>query len=134
MRLLVSGGRDYQDFGTVFLCLEYLVAKNDIEFLVHGDCHEDKPRKGGADQLANEAARQLGIQRIKVPANWERHNKSAGPIRNNLMWKVMQPTHGLIFPGGPGTQHMTEVLEKHEVNVLRYFPLKIKANRWRKRK
>lgn len=39
----------------------------------------------GADYLADKAAAQLALDRIIVPANWKRHGKAAGPIRNQRM-------------------------------------------------
>lgn len=40
------------------------------------------------------------------PADWKRHGKSAGPIRNQLMLYETQPHIVVAFPGGRGTADM----------------------------
>lgn len=40
---------------------------------------------GGADMLADEVARGLGLDVTAYPADWDRLGRSAGPIRNRQM-------------------------------------------------
>lgn len=39
----------------------------------------------GADTLARVVAESLGLKVIEFPADWDRHGKAAGPIRNRQM-------------------------------------------------
>lgn len=39
----------------------------------------------GADRLAGEAARELGLEVRAYPADWATHHRAAGPIRNREM-------------------------------------------------
>jgi hypothetical protein len=48
--------------------------------IVHGDCH-------GADKIAEEMAIKLGYSVKAFPADWGKHGKAAGPIRNSQMLK-----------------------------------------------
>jgi hypothetical protein len=39
----------------------------------------------GADSIADQMARELGVRTIPIPAQWKVHGKAAGPIRNQQM-------------------------------------------------
>ena len=39
----------------------------------------------GADTLARHAAEYLGLKVVEFPADWDRHGRAAGPIRNRQM-------------------------------------------------
>lgn len=89
MRLLVCGSRDYVDRDQVTAVLGG-IADNYLTdnprgslIIVHGDAP-------GADRLADAACRQLqkegfDVQAEPHPADWDRHGKGAGPIRNQEM-------------------------------------------------
>lgn len=51
----------------------------------------------GADLYADQVASELGYDRLIVPANWTRHGKMAGPIRNRVMLD-MKPELVLAYP------------------------------------
>jgi hypothetical protein len=96
MRVLVTGGRDFADRDAVVAALGELPAD---AVLVHGAAR-------GADTLA--ARWWSTIQRRMVeayPADWARHGKAAGAIRNQQM---LDTGIDLIvaFPGGRGTADM----------------------------
>ena len=59
--VLVTGGRDYTDIGTVFDCLTKLNNQFEILIIVHGDAK-------GADTLAYEVCKEVGIEQVRVPA------------------------------------------------------------------
>lgn len=75
MRVIVCGSRDWRDVGAIRRRLEKLPAGTVI---VHGGCR-------GADRHAAEAARKLWFTIEEHPADWSRHGKAAGPIRNQGM-------------------------------------------------
>lgn len=97
MKILVSGGRDYNDREHLFAILdEYL---GQVTILIHGGA-------SGADTLAGEWGQTRGIPVQVFPANWLAHGKAAGPIRNQQMLTEGKPDLVLLFPGGRGTQNM----------------------------
>jgi hypothetical protein len=110
--VLVTGGRDYDDVGTVFDCLTKLNDQFERMIVVHGDAD-------GADTLANTVCKELGIEQARVPAAWNKYKKAAGPIRNKLMLELF-PTLDLImaFPGGTGTENMKTQGAKLGIPIL----------------
>jgi hypothetical protein len=116
MIVLVTGGRDYGDIGTVFDALVSLNAENEIKYLIHGDAK-------GADTLADSVAKEIGISRIKLPANWTKFNKGAGSIRNKSMIDLFKIDLVLAFPGGTGTAHMKRYATENGIPVIEALDL-----------
>lgn len=106
LRVLVCGGRDYQD-GVG--CLSLL----NIGILIHGDAR-------GADRKAAEWAKANGIHAVAVPALWDLYGKRAGPLRNAAMLKL-NPNYCVAFPGGAGTRDMIKRCEAAGLPVWQPF-------------
>lgn len=70
-----------------------------FEVLIHGAAR-------GADQLAGEWAKSRGVSLDVYPADWDKHGRSAGPIRNGRMLVDGKPDMVIAFPGGKGTADM----------------------------
>ena len=64
-----------------------------IDYIVHG-CSK------GADDMADQWARENRVPVEKYPALWDVHGRGAGPIRNQLMVDDAKPDMVLAFPGG----------------------------------
>lgn len=56
----------------------------------------------------------------EYPADWEKHGKKAGYLRNIQMRDEGQPDIGLAFPGGKGTAMMTTLLKEKGIPVREY--------------
>lgn len=102
VKLLVSGSRDFKDYALVERWLRALLQPGDI--LVHGAAR-------GADTLADDIAKRMGIERRFYPADWAQHGRAAGPIRNRHMLVKERPDVVLAFPlpEGKGTQDMIRI-------------------------
>lgn len=75
MKVIICGSRDWTDRQAI----ADRVAKLPTDAIViQGDAK-------GADTIAAEFAWRLGRQVVSAHANWERHGKAAGPIRNSAM-------------------------------------------------
>ena len=102
MKVLVCGGRDY-DKAQVWNALEHIVQSEICPWpptcLIHGAAR-------GADEGAAEWAKSEGIKSIAYPANWRKHGKAAGPMRNQKMIDEAKPDAVVAFPGGRGTADM----------------------------
>jgi hypothetical protein len=82
MKILVCGSRTWDELhiiGTILQGCKAFHTEEDPLILVHGDC------PSGADAIADEQAKILGIERLPVPADWDTHGRAAGPIRNQKM-------------------------------------------------
>lgn len=99
MKLLVCGGRDYRDVDAVYAALDRAHAKRPIMLVIHGGAT-------GADTLAGAWARLNEVPCLAVPAEWKKHGKRAGPLRNMRMLEEWKPDGVAAFPGGSGTADM----------------------------
>lgn len=109
-KFIVCGGRDFHGRARVFAVLDAaLAAYADDLMIVHGGAR-------GADSIAGEWCSSRMVPCLIVPAQWEKHGKAAGAIRNRemLRWNVS----GVIaFPGGRGTADMIAAARSAGVTV-----------------
>lgn len=112
MRIIVCGGRDFRNAAYVFSSLDKLHSEWPITELMQGGAT-------GADALARDWAISKGIKRWVCHADWEKHGKAAGPLRNARMleWK---PDAVVAFPGGRGTANMISQARAAGVTVIEY--------------
>ena len=110
-RVLVCGGRDFSDRDFVFRTLDAHHASNPFHVLIQGAA-------SGADTLARLWAESKNIRVLNFPADWKRHGKSAGTMRNKQMLLVGQPDLVIAFPGGKGTADMMTQAMAKNVRVL----------------
>ncbi len=115
MRLLVCGGREWNERDRTFAVLDAVHAKRPIALLIHGGAR-------GADSLAGDWAAARGIPVQAFPADWQAHGRSAGPIRNQAMLTDGRPDGVVAFPGGYGTDDM--MLRALEAGVKVWQPFK----------
>lgn len=118
MIIVVTGGRNYKDKEQVFKALNHVHARRGISELYHGGC-------SGADKLAEEWALKNSVPVKCFPADWKKHGKSAGPVRNIEMIRTAKQngSAGLVaFPGGRGTQNAVTTAKMFKINV--WFPVK----------
>jgi len=108
MKVLVCGGRSYSDWQTVYDALDALP----VTMVVQGGA-------GGADALAKDWANSRLRPVMTYHAEWEKHGKAAGPIRNQEMLDDAKPDMVLAFAGGRGTADMIRRAEKAGVTVKR---------------
>lgn len=76
----------------------------------------------GADSLAVRYAKDYGHNLKVMPADWDKHGKSAGYIRNSEMLKLCDGLIAFWDGESTGTGHMIEIARKagKEVHVIRY--------------
>lgn len=73
MRVLITGSRNFTNTKLMYNALSSI--QNNGITLVHGGCR-------GADKIAEKIGKELGFQIEEHLANWDKHGKSAGMIRN----------------------------------------------------
>lgn len=117
-RVLVCGGRDFDDRALVFATLDHINAETPITAIIEGGAR-------GADRLAYEWSRDRPLTIYTYPADWKRLGRAAGPIRNRDMLADGNPDLVVAFPGGPGTAHMVGLARKAGVRVVEVHPLAI---------
>ncbi len=110
MRVLVTGGRDFNDRELLCEALDRLHAAHPFTVLIHGDAN-------GADRLSGEWATLRGIEVEAHPADWKKHGRAAGPIRNQKMLEE-KPELVVAFPGGRGTADMVRKAKQAGLEVV----------------
>lgn len=108
-RVLVTGSRNFTDRDLMFNELKKYTQETTI---IHGGA-------SGADSIAEEIAMSLGMDIIRVPAEWDKYGKAAGPIRNKKMLEF-KPDVVIAFPVGKslGTRDMMRKAEEAGVRVV----------------
>lgn len=108
MRILVCGGRDFgikhKEYEFIHRKLHQIVEdygrnKPIIPIIIVGGAR-------GADTAAEDWAVMNWCAYEKYPADWVRHGKAAGVIRNRKMLMEGKPVLVVAFPGGKGTANM----------------------------
>ena len=99
MRVLVCGGRDYNNADYMRKVLDDMHAVTPFDILIYGMAR-------GADDMAKMWATARGVGRLGFPAQWEKYGKQAGPMRNARMLEKGKPDLVIAFPGGRGTADM----------------------------
>lgn len=113
MRVLVCGGRNYNNREKVFATLDAITPR--ITTLINGVAT-------GADAMAEFWAASRNIEVLSFPADWKnitrpgavvkisahgtKYDAAAGPFRNARMIKECQPDLVIAFPGHLGTRDM----------------------------
>jgi hypothetical protein len=109
--VIVTGGRDLKDFDLVSKALDRLHSMHGgISLLVHGGAQ-------GADSLAGQWAKDHGVEVKVYEADWGRHGRGAGPLRNIEMLEAHRFAQVLGFPGGRGTKHCLETAVRFGMRV-----------------
>lgn len=108
MRIIVTGGRDYKDQKKLEEVLDLLYPS----FVIEGGA-------AGADELARTWCLKNKVEGKTYRADWNKHGRSAGPIRNRQMIEENPDAIVIAFPGGKGTQSCIEIAKSFGRLVLR---------------
>ena len=126
LRVLVCGGRD----------LDAHEVWNWLESFGHQDAAEALGRFSGRDRItciihggargADEGAARWG-ENEHIPvrafkADWKKHGKAAGPIRNGQMIREGRPDVVIAFNGGRGTADMMRQARDAGIPIVRPTP------------
>jgi hypothetical protein len=110
-KVLVCGGRDYNDFDRLEDELNRIERAYGVITIISGCAR-------GADSLAIKYAETYGDDVLKFPADWDKHGRAAGPIRNQQMLDEGKPDLVIAFPGGKGTMDMINRSKKANIEVI----------------
>lgn len=140
-RILVCGGRTYgfrinQQTGkeeTIFEDVDFLFKALDALYEKYKSLHIINGAAKGADKWSSLWAEDYmafgaNVTLSNYPADWKKHRKAAGFIRNKQMLDEGKPDLVLAFPGDKGTKMMCEIAEKAGVKVIKLDPCKRSDN------
>lgn len=115
MKVIIAGSRNFNDYAiTKKYCDHYLQNSKNIEIVSGG--------AKGADKCGEMYAFEKGLKLKLFPADWEKHGKSAGPIRNQEMAEYADALIAFWDGESRGTKHMISTAEKLGliVRIVRY--------------
>lgn len=114
MRILVCGSRDFTDILFLGKILDDIIYERSEYFnttIIEGGAK-------GADYLGKLYAKARYCNHVQYPADWNKHGKAAGFIRNQQMLDEGKPDLVVAFKGGTGTADMVRRARKAGVEVL----------------
>ena len=117
MKLIIAGGRDYYVNDADHLKLDEILVKENVTEVVSGGA-------SGADYGGELWAAKRGIPIKKFPANWYKHGKAAGFMRNTEMAAYADAV--VLFPGGRGTEHMGQEATRTGLKIFNFTKQVIK--------
>jgi hypothetical protein len=114
MRVIVCGGRDFQDKDFCFRKLDEIISPLKNIEIVSGNAK-------GADAFGEEYALKKGLKLSVFKADWKKYGRAAGPIRNREMYHYALEDHPMIiaFWDGvsKGTKNMIDVASKNGADI-----------------
>lgn len=103
MRVIVAGGRDFDQYDYLEQELSFLRADLASEItVVSGGAR-------GADKLGEQYASENELRVHRFPADWDKHGKSAGYIRNSEMADHSEALLAFWDGKSKGTKHMIDL-------------------------
>ncbi len=120
-RVVIAGCRNYNNYDEakeyIDFCIQNLRKEHTLIFL-SGGCK-------GADNLGERYAKENGFKIEYYPAHWEKHGKSAGPIRNLKMAQICDFVICFWDGKSKGTKSMIEYSKRFNKQCKVYY---IKCN------
>jgi hypothetical protein len=110
MKLIIAGGRDFDDYELLKRECIRLLGEHNITHVISGMAR-------GADSLGVKFAEGWNIDILKFPANWNKFGKSAGYIRNEEMAKNGDILIAFWDKKSKGTNHMINLAKKYNLIV-----------------
>jgi len=117
-RVLVCGGRDFNDVPLIWKTLDAIQDQRGISRVIEGASDDVTGPYVGADYWAREWACSRDKSSSRFHADWKRHGKAAGPIRNTRMIEEGKPDLVIAFPGGKGTANMVAQARAAGIEVI----------------
>jgi len=115
MTTIIAGGRDFSDREHLSMCLaEELRYGWHISRVVSGCAR-------GADALGEDWAKTMHIAVDTFPADWNKHGKSAGYIRNANMAEHAETLIAFWDGKSKGTKHMIDLAIKQGLYVKVFY-------------
>lgn len=110
MRILVCGGRDFDDEPRLHTTLDKILEESNDILIISGMAR-------GADSMAINWAVKNDLHYEGYPADWKKYGRAAGPIRNQQMLDEGRPDLVIAFPGGTGTRDMIRRTKKAGIEI-----------------
>ena len=117
-KVVIAGGRDFNDFSRLCNVMDKLLERqikiNKITIISGG--------ARGADTLGERYARLRNFDLTRIKADWNKHGKGAGFIRNREMLALTDGVVCFWDSESMGTKHMVDITgHSHKRLVIEYY-------------
>ena len=114
MRVIIAGSRGFNDYEVLCKFCDYVIGEPNEEVeIVSGTAK-------GADKLGERYAKDRNYKLKEFSPNWDVYGKSAGYRRNVEMADYADMLIAFHDGESKGTQHMIDLANKKEINVVVY--------------
>jgi len=101
MKVIIAGSRNIVDYNTIVSAINSSQFK--ITCVVSGTAR-------GVDTLGEKWAKENKVKIERYPADWDKHGRAAGYIRNEQMSKVADALIAIWDGESKGTKHMIDIM------------------------
>ncbi len=126
LNIIIAGSRNFNDYMFLHTQMNKLLKEKNLEEvkIISGTAD-------GADKLGEKYAESLGINFVRMPADWVHKGKSAGYLRNVQMAEIAD--YCVVFYDGKskGSKHMIDICKKKKVPCLVFNTLTGKGTRYK---
>ena len=115
-KVVICGSRTFNNYNILkAFCDKILInkAKTHELVVISGNAK-------GADVLGERYAEEKGYKCSKYPANWDKHGKGAGFMRNDEMLKIADGVIAFSKAKSKGTEHMIQIAKQAGKGVRVY--------------
>lgn len=116
MRVIIAGTRTFDDYALLhYKVSQILKNQTGPPIIVSGGAE-------GADRLGERYADEMGLKYKVFEADWDKHGRAAGPIRNKGMAEYADSCICFWDGKSRGTKNMIDRAKKNNLNlrVIRY--------------
>ena len=110
MKVIIAGSRDFSDFQLLYAKCEEVLANVNKAEIVSGTAR-------GADRLGEHYASLKGHSVRQFPADWDKHGKAAGYVRNKEMADYADCLIAFWDGESRGTKHMIDLATEKGLSV-----------------
>lgn len=109
-KVIIAGGRDFTNYEVLkYAVNEKLSGITEVEIVCGG--------AAGADELGKWYANEMGLGIKEFPADWKKHGKAAGPIRNLEMANYADALIAFWDGKSKGTKDMIDKAKTKNLRV-----------------
>ena len=127
MRVIIAGGRDFNDFKLLESNINKIFKQLSDEKLISIYVNESNieiicGKARGADTLGEQFAKEYKLSIKYFPADWNTYGKSAGYRRNAEMANYAKEDNGVLIAfwdgKSKGTKHMIDLAKSNNIRVF----------------
>ena len=102
MKIIIAGSREIFDYELLKKFMKKICDQYEITQVISGNAK-------GMDKCGEYWAVEHGIPIVDMPADWDKHGKAAGPIRNAEMLKISDLILVIKKTESRGSSHMASI-------------------------